>query len=90
MGLLAYVMVDYSLPFALSIFVAQFIGISVAGFAGTLAPIFFGRDSGRWGSPLETTFQDVVVSIAMIVLTYQIMLLFGPYSIAPNDVCSVG
>jgi len=55
---MSYVMGGYSLPFAFSIFTAQFIGIMTAGFTGTLAPLLFTfifkRDSGKWGGPLET------------------------------------
>ena len=64
---------------------------STAGVTGTLAPLLFTfifeRDSGKWGGPLETAVQDVVGSFAMIVVTYWIMSLFGPYEIEPNDMC---
>jgi len=80
-----------SFPFALSIFTAQFIGIVTAGCTGTLAPLLFTfifqRDSGKWGGPLETAVQDIVGSFAMIVITYKIMLLFGPFVIDPSDTC---
>ena len=93
-GSIAFVMGTFSIPFALSIFTAQFLGILTAGFVGTLAPLLltftFKRDSKKWGSPLETVVQDVVGSFAMIIISYQIMLLFGPYDIKPNDMCSIG
>jgi hypothetical protein len=94
-GTIAFMMGAFSIPFALSIFTAQFIGIVTAGFTGTLAPLLFTfiferRDSGKWGGgQLETVVQDVVSSFAMIVISYQIMLLFGPYEIARNDMCSI-
>ena len=92
-GAIAFVMGTFSVPFALSIFTAQFIGILTAGFTGTLAPLLFTfifkRDSLKWGGPLLTVFQDVVGSFAMIIITYQIMLLSGPYEISPNDLCSI-
>lgn len=88
---MALVMGGYSFPFALSIFVAQFIGILTAGCTGTLAPLLFTfifqRDSGKWGGPLETAVQDVVGSFAMIVVTYRIMLWFGPFELEPSDMC---
>lgn len=81
----------YSVPFAISIFTAQFIGILTAGCTGTLAPLLFTfifqRDSGKWGGPLETAVQDVVGSFAMIVITYKIMLYCGPFELEPNDMC---
>lgn len=81
----------FSLPFAISIFTAQFIGILTAGCTGTLAPLLFTfifqRDSGKWGGPLETAVQDVVGSFAMIVVTYRIMLFFGPFVLEPSDMC---
>jgi len=92
-GSIAFLMGGFSFAFALSIFTAQFVGILTAGCTGTLAPLLFTfifeRDSGKWGGPLETAVQDVVGSFAMIVISYRIMLLFGPYEIAPNDVCGV-
>jgi hypothetical protein len=91
MSSIAFFMGGYSFPFAFSIFFAQFIGIATAGLTGTLAPLLFTfifeRDSGKWGGPLETAVQDVVGSFAMIVVTYQIMLLFGPFDLAPGDMC---
>lgn len=90
-GTIAFIMGGLSVPFALSIMTAQFIGILTAGCTGTLAPLIFTfifeRDSGKWGGPLETAVQDVVGSFAMIVISYRIMLLFGPHDIAPNDTC---
>ena len=83
----------WSVPFALSIFTAQWIGVVTAGVTGTLAPLLFTfifeRDSGKWGGPLETAVQDVVGSFAMIVVTYWIMSLFGPYDddIELDDMC---
>ncbi|KAL7531161.1 hypothetical protein ACHAWF_003654 [Thalassiosira exigua] len=91
MASIAFCMGGFSFPFAISIFTAQFIGIITAGFTGTLAPLIFTfifeRDSGKWGGPLETAVQDVVGSFAMIVVTYRIMLLFGPYDLDPSDMC---
>lgn len=92
-GIIAFVMGSLSTPFALSMFTAQFLGILTAGCTGTLAPLLFTfifeKDSGKWSGPLETAVQDVVGSFAMIVISYQIMLLFGPYELASNDVCSI-
>eukprot|EP00984_Skeletonema_dohrnii_P014981 scaffold6413_cov149-Skeletonema_dohrnii-CCMP3373.AAC.3 len=88
---IAFCMGGFSVPFALSIFTAQWIGIFTAGVTGTLAPLLFTfifeRDSGKWGGPLETAVQDVVGSFAMIVVTYWIMSLFGPYDIELDDMC---
>ena len=92
-GTIAFAMGGFSIPFAISIFTAQFIGVFTAGCTGSLAPLLFTfmfqRDSDKWGGPLETGVQDVIGSFAMIVMSYQIMLLFGPYEMGPNDVCSI-
>jgi len=92
-GTIAFAMGAFSLPFALSIFIAQFIGVLIAGYTGTLAPLvftyIFGRDSGKWAGLLETVVLDVVGSFAMIVVTYQIMIFFGPYEVVASDACSV-
>lgn len=88
---MAFVLGKSCVAFAFSIFVAQFIGIFTAGCTGTLAPLLFTfifqRDSGKWGGPLETAVQDVVGSFAMIVVTYRIMLFFGPFELEPGDMC---
>lgn len=88
---IAFCMGGRSYSFAFSIFIAQFIGILTAGCTGTLAPLLFTfifqRDSGKWGGPLETAVQDVVGSFAMIVVTYRIMSMFGPFDLEPGDTC---
>jgi magnesium transporter len=80
---------DYA--FALTIFTAQFVSIVTAGLTGTLAPLMFTfifqRDSALYGGPLETAIQDIVGSFAMVVLSYQLLLFFGPMEISPDDIC---
>lgn len=92
-GTMAFFMGGLSMAFGFTIFFAQFIGIVTAGCTGTLAPLLFTfifeRDSGKWGGPLETAVQDVVGSFAMIVISYRIMLAFGPYDIEPSDSCGI-
>mmetsp|Transcript_33422 Transcript_33422/g.37300 ORF Transcript_33422/g.37300 Transcript_33422/m.37300 type:complete len:911 (-) Transcript_33422:22-2754(-) len=92
-GTMAFFMGGLNIAFGFTIFVAQFIGIITAGCTGTLAPLLFTfifeRDSGKWGGPLETAVQDVVGSFAMIVISYRIMLAFGPYDIEPSDMCGI-
>ena len=82
-GTIAFVMGGFSIPFALSMFTAQLIGVFTAGCTGSLAPLLFGflfrRDAVKWDGILETAVQDVIGSFAMIVISYRIMLLFGPY-----------
>jgi Mg/Co/Ni transporter MgtE len=83
---------DYA--FALTIFTAQFVSIVTAGLTGTLAPLMFTfifrRDSALYGGPLETAIQDIVGSFAMVVLSYQLLLFFGPTEISPDDICGSG
>ena len=94
MATMAFFMGGQSYPFALSIFFAQFIGIATAGCTGTFAPLLFtfifDRDSGKWGGPLETAVQDIVGSFAMIVVSFHIMMWFGPFDIDPTDLCGSG
>lgn len=88
---IAFMMGAFTIPFALSMLTAQFIGISVAGCTGGLAPLVIGlfsmKGSSKWSGLVETAIQDVVTSFAMIVISYYIMLLFGPYEIESHDVC---
>jgi hypothetical protein len=91
LGVIAYVASGFSIAFGLTVMSAQFISILTAGCTGTFAPLIFTfifeKDSGKWGGPLETAVQDIVGSFAMVVISYQILLWFGPYDVAENDVC---
>jgi magnesium transporter len=92
LGGIAYFASGYDQSFAITIFTSQFVSILTAGITGTLAPLLFTfifhRDSGKWGGPLETAVQDIVGSFAMMILSYKILLLFGPRHIDPDDMCS--
>lgn len=94
LGVCAYMISGFDIAFGITIFVAQFISLVTAGFTGTLAPLIFTfifhRDSGKWGGPLETAIQDIVGSFAMVVVSYHILVLFGPHVIAPSDMCGGG
>lgn len=91
LGTIAFTASGLDLAFGATIFVAQFISIVTAGITGTFAPLLFTfifhRDSGKWGGPLETAIQDIVGSFAMIIISYHVLLLFGPLEIQPSDVC---
>ena len=91
-GTIAFVLGGFSIPFALAMFTAQFIGVFMAGFTGSLAPLFlslcFQRGASKWSGLLETAFQDLVGSFSMIVISYQILLFFGPYELGGDDVCT--
>jgi len=90
-SLLAYHSSFYDWPFAVTIFVANFVSVVTAGFTGTLAPLIFTfifkRDSGKWGGPLETAIQDIVGSFCMVVLSYRLLVWLGPNEISADDVC---
>jgi hypothetical protein len=91
LGTCAFFMSGLDIVFALTIFMAQFVSVVTAGLTGTLAPLLFTfifrRDSGKWGGPLETAIQDIVGSFAMVVMSYQLLVLFGPRELDPSDVC---
>lgn len=92
LGSIAFVASGYDIPFAMTMFVAQLISIMTAGITGTLAPIIFTfifrRDSGKWSGPLETAIQDIVGSVAMMVISYHFLIMFGQRNIDPLDTCS--
>ncbi|KAG7349419.1 magnesium transporter [Nitzschia inconspicua] len=94
LGTIAFFASGYSVPFGLTVMIAQFISILTAGCTGTFAPLLFTfifeRDSGKWGGPLETAVQDIVGSFAMVIISYQILLWMGPYEVAENDMCGAG
>ena len=91
LGAIAFVASGCSFGFAMTVMIAQFISIVTAGCTGTVAPLIFTfifqRDSGKWGGPLETAVQDIVGSFAMVVVSYQILVWFGPFDIDPGDTC---
>lgn len=91
LGTIAYFASNYDLTFAFTIFMSQFVSIITAGLTGTFAPLIiafiFHRDSGKWCGPLETAVQDIIGSFTMIILSYYLILFFGPSEIDPNDTC---
>jgi len=91
LGTYAYIVSGMDYAFGLTIFVAQFVSIVTAGLTGTLAPLIFTfifhRDSALYGGPLETAIQDIVGSFAMVILSYQLLVFFGPMEITPDDIC---
>ncbi len=90
LGTYAYIVSGMDYAFGLTIFVAQFVSIVTAGLTGTLAPLIFTfifhRDSALYGGPLETAIQDIVGSFAMVILSYQLLVFFGPMEITPDDI----
>lgn len=91
LGTYAYIVSGMDYAFGLTIFMAQFVSIVTAGLTGTLAPLIFTfifhRDSALYGGPLETAIQDIVGSFAMVVLSYRLLVFFGPMEITPDDIC---
>ncbi len=81
-GILAYLTSNSDLAFAITMGVANFIGVLSAGLTGTLAPLIctfiFHRDASKWGGPLETAIQDNIATFAMIILSYKILSWLGP------------
>merc|ERR1712176_1154528 len=75
------------LGFALTIGLAQFFSISVAGVTGTMAPVFFsfvcGRDAGKWAGPLETAVQDIAGTFAVVYVAQAILMFFVEIGISP-------
>jgi hypothetical protein len=81
MGLVAFVMTDRDVTFAMTILIAQTTSTFIAGFTGTVVPIVLSniheRDPGKWRGVLETAIQDVVASFVMVILSYNLLLAFG-------------
>ncbi|CAE7341394.1 mgtE [Symbiodinium natans] len=78
-----------ALAFALAIFLGQFASILCASLTATLAPLLFSRlgwDPANMGGPLETAFQDVVGSTAMLAAAAAILQGLGDFAEAcPGD-----
>lgn len=90
-GGIALLASEMDFAFALTIMIAQFISIVAAGVTGTFAPLLFSfvfkGDSGKWAAPLETAFQDVVGSFALIVVCYYLLAWLGAGSVDASDSC---
>jgi len=90
-GLIALLVSGFGFAFAVSIGVAQCLGTAIAGGTGSLAPVvstaLCPNDSGVWSGPLITSVQDLLGSLVVMVVSYRILAMLGPYDIAPNDVC---
>lgn len=78
---------DTDAGFAITIGLAQFFSISVAGVTGTLAPVFFSmvckRDAGKWAGPLETAIQDIAGTFAVVYVAQWILLFFIEIGFSP-------
>eukprot|EP00536_Pseudo-nitzschia_multiseries_P009216 jgi/Psemu1/325546/estExt_fgenesh1_pg.C_2520021 len=92
-GIIAFFIGGYHFKFALSIGMAHCFSTAIAGGTGTLAPLFstalVPNDSGTWSGPMVTSIQDLFCSLAVMIVSYQILHMFGPYDIAPSDVCII-
>jgi Mg/Co/Ni transporter MgtE len=93
LGSIALFASEMDFAFAFTIMIAQFISIVTAGITGTFAPLLFSlvfkRESGKWGGPLETAFQDIVGTFAMVVVSYYLLSWFGAGNIEPSDSCRI-
>jgi len=83
-GLVAFMMSDFDSLFALSISMAQIVGFATSGMFGALAPyiveIGLGYDAQKWAGQVVAAIQDVVGSLAMVFLSYQLLSHFGTTS----------
>jgi len=90
-GAIAYQASGFDFVFGFAIFIANFIGILIAGLTGTLAPLIFTfifhRDSGKWGGLLETAVQDIVGTFAMVICSYHMLRWLGPMEVDSDDMC---
>jgi Mg/Co/Ni transporter MgtE len=91
LGSIALFASEMDFAFALTIMIAQFISIVTAGITGTFAPLLFSfvfkHDSGKWGGPLNTAFQDIAGTFAMVVVSYYLLSWFSAGNVDPNDSC---
>ena len=82
---------SFDFAFGFSIMLVQFLSIVIGALNGSLAPIMFGiifkADYGKWTNQLATAIQDVLVSFLMMILSYNILLLFSSQGVDPADTC---
>jgi Mg/Co/Ni transporter MgtE len=82
---------EMDFAFAFTIMIAQFVSIVTAEITGTFAPLLFSfvfkLDSGKWGGPLNTAFQDIVGTFAMVIVSYYLLAKFSAGNVDPNDFC---
>ena len=91
LGLMAYVASGMDVAFGMAIMIAQFVSIAAAGCTGSVAPLvlrsIFSRNACNWNGFLVTAIQDIVGSISVVVLSYQILVWLGASPVDATDVC---
>lgn len=78
LGVIAFVLSGFDLPFSLSICFAQFLSIVVGGLMGSCIPLLLHRNhSSAWNIFFQTVIPDMVGSIAMVLLSYHFLIFSG-------------
>mmetsp|Transcript_19503 Transcript_19503/g.29339 ORF Transcript_19503/g.29339 Transcript_19503/m.29339 type:complete len:835 (+) Transcript_19503:161-2665(+) len=78
LGVIAFVLSGFDLPFSLSICFAQFLSIVVGGLTGSCIPLLLHRnDSSTWCIFFQTVIPDMVGSLAMVLLSYHFLIFSG-------------
>ena len=77
-GGIAYIVSNRDITFSLTIGAAQVLSIMTAGWTGTLAPLLFTfvfhRNAEKWGGLFETAIQDIVGSLATMLMVVLALL----------------
>mmetsp|Transcript_41080 Transcript_41080/g.46679 ORF Transcript_41080/g.46679 Transcript_41080/m.46679 type:complete len:854 (+) Transcript_41080:166-2727(+) len=90
LGISAFTMSGFDVPFGFSIFAGQFVSFQVAGLTGTLTHLIFRHHSGFLQGFLETAVQDLVGSFVMVILSYHLLAFFSSSEADSTTICSAG
>ena len=91
LGIAAYQASDFDAVFGCTIFVANIFSTLFSGLMGTFSPLFFTfifhREFRKWGGLFQIAIQDIVGCFFMVVISYWLLVFFGPLSIEDDDMC---
>lgn len=89
LGISAFAMSGFDLPFGFSIFLSQFFSIFFAGLTGSFIALLLHRnDSSTWNTFFHTVIPDLVGSLTMILLSYHFLVFSGTSE--ADQSCSAG
>ena len=90
-GFVSLLGTGFDIMFSVTMLLAQFLSILIAGCSGTCAPFLYsfvgGHNSCWWLEPIQASLQDIVGTLSMVVVSYYILLWTWPYSVEPEDSC---
>lgn len=94
MGALTCVLSGWNFRLGLVVTAAQFVSIVTAAVTGSVAPLLFTflleHNADNWSGLMITAVQDLVSTLAMVSIAFQLLEHMGPTCTDASDTCFVG